>query len=272
MRGTRLRAALIGHPVAHSLSPTLHRAAGAACGIPVDYGLVDVEPGAVVAAVGRLRADGLHGINITAPHKAEALGAVDRLTPAAEAIGVVNTLVFGPDGVLGDNTDGPGFGATLGAAEGERAIVLGAGGAARAVVWALLQAGCGRIDLLNRTPRRAEALCASLADGRLHPGPLAAAPALMTDADRLVDTLPGGAAVDLGLPFAALPAHARIHTLDYGQRADPLRRAVADRRPFEDGLAMLAWQGVFAFARWTGTTPAIRPVLDALKLAADASD
>ncbi len=273
-----LRAALIGHPVGHSVSPALHRAAGAACGIAVEYDLVDVPPGAVAAAVSRLRARGLNGINITAPHKAEALASADRLTATARAIGVVNTLVFGPDGVVGDNTDGPGFRAALEAGRRDpakrSAILLGAGGAARAVAWALLAAGFQRVDVLNRTAQRAADLCVALDNGtgRLHPGPLTDASRRMAGADLLVDSLPGGAAVGLGLPFDVLDPAAQIISLDYGRRADPLRRAVDRRRVFGDGLPMLAWQGVFAFARWTGVTPPIRPVLDALRLAADAPD
>ncbi len=271
---SRLRAALIGHPVAHSLSPALHRAAGAACGIAVDYDLIDVPPGGVAAAVARLRGAGLAGVNITAPHKAEAAACADRLTPAARAIGVVNTLVFGAE-LLGDNTDGPGFRAALHPATVSappRAVVLGAGGSARAVVWALLDIGCPRVDVLNRTEARARRLCAAFGSPRLRPGPLADAAARMAGAGLLVDSLPDGAAAALGLPFEALAADARIHGLDYGHRADPLRAAVGGRRPFVDGLSMLAWQGVVAFERWTGVRPPIQPVLDALGMAADAAD
>lgn len=266
-----LRAALIGHPVRHSLSPTLHQAAGAACGVAVDYRLIDVPPGGVAEAIARLRAAGLRGINVTAPHKAEATACADRLTDAARAIGVVNTLAFDPDGVLGDNTDGPGFSAALGALPGPRAAVIGAGGAARAVVWALLDAGAARIDVLNRDPERARALCDALDPARARPGPLAAT-ARLAGADLLVVAIPNAGSAALALPFDALAPHARIVGLDYGRRAEPLRRAVGGIRPFSDGLGMLAWQGVLAFARWTGREPPIGPVREALAVAAATAD
>lgn len=273
-RPERLRVALIGHPVRHSLSPTLHRAAGRACGIDVDYALVDVEPGRVAAAIEGLRSRGLRGVNITAPHKAEAMAAVDRLAPVAAAIGVVNTLVFGPGAVVGENTDGPGFRAAVAdrCPAPRRALVLGAGGAARAVVWALLDLGCAQVDVLNRTPARADALCAASGDARLRPGALSDAGRRLAGCDLLVDTLPGGRAVGLDLPLDAMAPEGRVESLDYGRRAEPLRRFVGLRRPFGDGLAMLAWQGVFAFARWTGVQPPFAPVFDALEVAADPAD
>lgn len=260
---TRLRAGLIGHPVAHSLSPVLHRAAGQSCGIEVEYGLFDVSPADVEARLVSLRAAGLAGVNVTAPHKLAAAQFADALTPAARAVGVCNTLVFGAT-VLGDNTDVEGFARALGPLPGPRAAVFGAGGAARAVVQALLDAGIERVAVVNRTTERAAALRDAFADPRVE---VADRDAAIADADLLVDCLPSPAAL-LALPFDRLAPAARIVTLRYGSGAEPLRRAVGDRRPFDDGLAMLAWQGIAAFARWTGQIPAPGAVLDALRVAA----
>lgn len=263
-----LRAGLVGHPVAHSLSPALHRAAGLSCGVAVEYALFDVMPGEVERRFAELRAAGLAGVNITAPHKGAAARWADALTPAARAVGACNTLVFGAR-VLGDNTDVEGFARALGPLPGPRAVVLGAGGAARAVVWALLGAGIERVVVLNRTVARAEALRSALDDPRIHLAPAAEAARRLTSADLLVDCLPLAAAAPLEtLPFDRLAPTARIMTLRYGPAADALRRAVGDRRPFDDGLAMLAWQGIAAFTRWTGRIPAPEAVLEALRVAA----
>lgn len=267
MIAERLRAGLIGHPVAHSLSPPLHHAAGASCGVDVDYELYDTRPDAVGATLSALRAAGLDGVNVTAPHKAAAAAWVDTLTPAARAVGVVNTIVFdGPGGrTVGDNTDVEGFARAVGPLPGPRAVVLGAGGAARAVVRALLDAGAV-VVVANRTVERAAALCAGLSDAQ--PAPLSAAPAAMEGADLLVDTV-SEPAVAAALPFDALAPGARVMTLRYDRSVDPLRAAIAGRRPLTDGLPMLAWQGIAAFERWTDRTPVPEAVFEALRLAAD---
>lgn len=267
MIAERLRAGLIGHPVAHSLSPHLHRAAGASCGVDVDYRLYDTAPGAVISTLNALRAAGLDGVNVTAPHKAAAAEWVDALTPAARAVGVVNTIVFdGPGGrTLGDNTDVEGFARAVGPLPGPRAVVLGAGGAARAVVRALLDAGA-EVMVANRTVERAAALCDGLDGAR--PVPLSAASSEMAGADLLVDAI-STPLVAAALPFDALAPGARVVTLRYGRSVDSLRAAIAGRRPLTDGLPMLAWQGIAAFERWIDRAPVPAAVFEALRLAAD---
>ncbi|MCB9543574.1 MAG: shikimate dehydrogenase [Myxococcales bacterium] len=243
----------------------LHRAAGQSCGVEVDYGLFDVPPSAVEARLAALREAGLAGVNVTAPHKLAAARFAEVLTPAARAVGVCNTLVFG-EAVVGDNTDVEGFARALGPLPGPRAVVFGAGGAARAVVRALLDDGIEQVVVANRSVARAESLRDAFADRRIAvaPGDPRAA---LDGADLLVDCLPAPAALT-ALPFGRLAADARIVTLRYGSTAEPLRRAVGDRRPFDDGLAMLGWQGIAAFTRWTGRIPAPEAVLAALRVAA----
>lgn len=269
--GPRLRAGLIGQPVAHSLSPPLHRAAGESCGVEVDYRLYATAPDAVDSTLDMLRCAGLDGVNVTAPHKEAAAAWVDALTPVARALGAVNTIIFGgPDGrALGDNTDVEGFARAIDPLPGRRALVLGAGGAARAVVWALLDAGA-EVTVANRSVERAAALCNRLAaDGgaRAQPASLSEAPDVMVGVDLLVDALPTPA-VAAALPFDAMAGGARVMTLRYGPSVDPLRAAVGGRRPLRDGLAMLAWQGIAAFERWTGRAPVPAAVFEALRLAA----
>ena len=167
---------LIGWPVSHSVSPAMHNAAFAALGLDWAYVPLPVNPAgragdaAVAAAVRGLAALGLRGANVTIPHKQAVMAAVDSLTPAAAAIGAVNTLVVGEEGTLiGDNTDAPGFVADLRAhgvePAGGHGLVLGAGGSARAIVYGLAEAGAAAITVLNRTPERAQAL-ALAAQGR----------------------------------------------------------------------------------------------------------
>ncbi|MEZ4434293.1 MAG: NAD(P)-binding domain-containing protein [bacterium] len=270
---TTLRAGLIGRPVAHSFSPTLHRAAGESCGVAVDYRLYDTAPEDVADRLDALRAAGLDGVNITAPHKAAAAAWVERvgaLTPAARAVGVVNTVVFGAPAPIGDNTDVEGFAHALGPVLERRALLVGAGGAARAVARALLDAGV-EVTVVNRTPARAEALRAAMGDdaARVTARGLDAAADAVAGVELVVDALPTPA-IAAALPFEATAPGARIVTLRYGPSVEPLRAAVRGRRPFDDGLAMLAWQGIAAFRRWTAREPVPEAVLDALRVAASA--
>src|SRR5437899_2992567 len=173
MRGSAWRAgggthvaAVIGSPVRHSLSPVIHNAAFAALDLDWAYVAFEVEAGAGARAVDAMRVLGLRGLSVTMPHKADVAGAVDRLTPTAEALGAVNTVAWGPRlALVGDNTDGPGFIDAVRIDEGfdpvgRRALVVGAGGGARAVVRALAHAGVGEIVVVNRTAERAEAAVA----------------------------------------------------------------------------------------------------------------
>ncbi len=160
---------LTGHPLGHSLSPQLHNAALAALGLEGAYRLYPVAPlpegqAALAELVGRLRSGELHGLNVTIPHKQAVMPLLDRLSPAARAIGAANTLVLRGGELLGENTDAPGFlvdlhtrlGAHLPRGSG-RALVLGAGGSARAVVYALAGAGW-QVRLAARRTTQAAAI------------------------------------------------------------------------------------------------------------------
>ncbi|MFM7175281.1 MAG: shikimate dehydrogenase, partial [Caldilinea sp.] len=162
---------LIGWPVSHSVSPAMHNAAFAERGLNWCYVPLPVDPlrpGAVGDAVRGIRALGMVGVNVTVPHKQAVIPFLDRLEPAAEAMGAVNTIVASSDGtLLGDNTDAPGWLADLRShgvePAGERALVLGAGGSARAVVYGLALAGARQITVANRNLEKASALVAQLA-------------------------------------------------------------------------------------------------------------
>ncbi|HSD78786.1 MAG TPA: shikimate dehydrogenase [Solirubrobacteraceae bacterium] len=164
----RTRLGVLGWPVAHSRSPAMHNRALAHLGLAGSwrYQLLPVPPALFAETVRALPGAGFRGANVTIPHKEASLALSDAATPAARAIGAVNTLTFADDGTIAaDNTDAPGFLDALGGPErvaGRSALVLGAGGSARAVVWALRGAGAADVAVWNRTPERAEALARDL--------------------------------------------------------------------------------------------------------------
>lgn len=251
-------AAVIGHPVAHSLSPALHAAGFASLGVDWVYVAFDVAPGTAHDAVTAMRALGLGGLSVTMPHKEDVARAVDRLTPAAATLASVNTMSWTDDGWLeGASTDGAGFLASLTDAEvevrGQRVGVLGAGGAARAIVDALAGAGAAEIVVANRSEARAH-VAAALAPGVAHAG----SPAEAAACDVLVNATPMGMGSDRTMPVDAALLHAGQAVVDivYHPLRTPLLDAAAQRgaRPV-DGLGMLVHQAALQQRRWLGTTP-----------------
>lgn len=261
---------IIGWPVEHSLSPTMHNAAFAALGLNWVYLPLSVPPGRVEAALRGLLALGFRGANVTVPHKEAVMPHLGCITEVAQAIGAVNTLVVGEDGRLtGDNTDGAGFLAALREAgfepQGCRALVLGAGGAARAVVYALATAGA-QVTVLNRTSSRAEALIqhlapavppSSLSSQLLHREILAEE---ATHADLLVNATPVGMwPHGEGSPWPddlPLPSHLTVFDLVYNPlETQLLRQARRVGARTIGGLGMLVHQGALAFELWTGRLP-----------------
>lgn len=156
----RRLAALIGTPIEHSLSPVIHQAAFDASGIDWNYVAFDVAAGRAVDAIAAMRVLGIAGLSVTMPHKHDVAAAVDRLDPAAAALGSVNTVSWIGDELVGSSTDGAGFVASLADdgidVAGAHVAVLGAGGAARSVIDALGRSGAASITVINRTPERAE--------------------------------------------------------------------------------------------------------------------
>jgi shikimate dehydrogenase len=160
----RRLAALIGSPVEHSLSPVIHQAAFDASGDEWSYVAFDVAAGDAAAAIAAMRVLGIAGLSVTMPHKHDVAAAVDRLDPAAAALGSVNTVSWDGDALVGSSTDGAGFVAALAEdgvdVAGVAVAVLGAGGAARSIIEALGRAGAGSIHVVNRTVDRAESATA----------------------------------------------------------------------------------------------------------------
>jgi shikimate dehydrogenase len=266
---------LIGWPTGHSVSPTMHNAAFAALGLDWCYVPLPVatEPATRIGeAVLGVRALGLRGANVTVPHKQAVMPFLDSLTPAAQAIGAVNTIVVQPDGsLLGDNTDAPGFVADLRDhgvdPQGKRVLVLGAGGSSRAVVYGLAAAGARSITVANRTRERASDLVTTL-QPQVPDCPLQHCtlpddlPAIAADHELIVNCTSLGMTPNVdGLPWLPdLPFHPgqAVYDLVYNPRQTRLlAQAEQDGAQAIGGIGMLVWQGAIAFERWTGITPPV---------------
>ena len=256
-----LRAAVVGHPVSHSLSPLIHGAWIAAAGLHADYGRLDPGAEGFTAFVEDQRGDGgLRGVNVTIPFKEAALASADEVTDRARLAGASNLLLFRTDGtVFADNTDGIGLlGALAAQAPGfdpaaGPAVILGAGGAARGAAAALVLAGAPQIRIVNRTRARAQAIAANIG-----------APVIAVDHANLVDVnviinatslgLNGGAGPDIDL--AAAPKTAVVMDMVYRPlRTEFLERAAGHGLRIVDGLEMLIRQAAPSFEAFFGQPP-----------------
>jgi len=265
-------AGVIGWPVAHSRSPLLHGHWLARHGIAGAYIPLPVHPGRLEAALRGLSALGFAGCNVTVPHKEETLALVDSADDIARRIGAANLVVVRPDGSLhGSNTDAYGFLANLRDrvpdwTAGGPAVVVGAGGSARAVVAALCDAGATEIRLINRTPERAELLASSFG-GPVRPVAWAERAAALDGATLLVNTTTQGmqGQPPLDLDLSALSGAAIVTDLIYVPLETPLLAAARARgNVVVDGLGMLLQQAVPSFAAWFGVTPEVTRDLRAL--------
>ena len=269
------RALLIGHPLGHSLSPAFHNAAFRAAGIDATYRLADVPPENLAVTVAALRAADVYGANVTVPYKQDVLPFLDALSDEARALGAVNTIVNGDGKLTGLNTDVPGFAADMRAqgiiVAGQQVVLLGAGGAARAVAAALLGMGVGRLVIANRTPERATAIqrqypAIATATG-IADRDLAAA---LSDTALLINATSVGLHGD-EIPIAAelldlLPPSAVVYDLIY--RPTALLCAAQERNVRAvDGLGMLIRQGALAWEAWTGRAAPLNVMWDAARRA-----
>lgn len=267
-----LRACVIGWPVAHSRSPVTHRYWLRQYGIDGAYEMEAVRPEDLAGFLVSLAARGYAGCNVTLPHKEAALRAADSADAAAAAVGAANTLWLDPDYTLhATNTDGYGFITNLGLEapdwnRGRRKVmVLGAGGAARAIVHALLEAGASRVVLANRTRDRAEALARAF-------GPAvevidwAKRESALSGCGLLVNTTSLGLSGKdpLEIDLAALPPDAVVADTVYSPLETGLLAAARARGNHAvDGLGMLLHQAVPGFERWFGVRPEVTPELRA---------
>jgi shikimate dehydrogenase len=263
---TRL-AVVIGDPVEHSLSPALHSAAFAASGIDAVFVAVRVARDQLAAALAGLRAMGVLGISVTVPHKQAVMALVDRLDGLAARVGAVNCVSVAADGALvGHNTDAPGFVDSAGPVAGQRVVLLGAGGAARAVAAGLADAGVSQLVAVARRPDAVDWT-------RARPWTAEVLAELCPSCDLLVDCTSLGldpaaeGRVPAAVPLERLPATARVATLVYHRDTALLAAARARGLAVLDGRAMLLHQGARAFFLWTGQPAPI----DAMAAALDAA-
>jgi len=273
---TAKRAGVMGWPVAHSRSPRLHGYWLKHYSIDGSYVHLPVAPSDLADALSHLEANGFAGVNLTVPHKEAALSLVDEVSPQAARIGAINTIFVNNGRLTGTNTDAYGFMAALKDSApaydptARPAVVIGAGGAARAVCFALQDAGCPDIRLVNRTLSRAQALARDFGK------PVAAHDwdrrnQSVSDAGLVVNCttmgMTGQAPLDVDL--ALLPASAVVNDIVYTPLETPLLATARARgHGVVDGLGMLLYQAQAGFEGWFGVKPAVTPALRAHVLGA----
>ena len=269
------RVVLIGHPVAHSLSGAMQQAAFDAAGIDARYELWDRAPIVLPEAIEEVRGDGFLGANVTIPHKERVVPLIDKLTEEAQATGAVNTLTREGRRLVGHNTDVPGFVVALDKLVGRQkmpraAVVLGAGGGSRAVVYGLIRAGFQRIVVFNRHLHRAEGLVRYFAKSAAHMD-LKAMPwhesiieAELAKTKVLINATSIGLNDDVSpVPAEVLTGDLLVLDLIYN-RTRLLRDAESAGAVALDGETMLLHQGAAAFALWTGQSAPLEVMSEAL--------
>jgi shikimate dehydrogenase len=262
------RFAVIGHPVSHSLSPRIHSAFARQTGIALEYTAIDATPEDFDAVLAEFAAEGGVGANITLPHKTRAAQICTHLSEAAQRAGAVNTLIRSATGWHGDNTDGVGLVRDLTERHGldlraRRTLLIGAGGAARGVAPALLDALIGDLYIVNRTPERADALADALAQpGRVHPRYLEDVGNL-GNFDLVINATSAARGSALPpLPVNVIAPRGAAVDLSYGEAAVPFLAWARSARAHDciDGLGMLVEQAAESFQRWHN----VRPETDAV--------
>lgn len=266
MRDVVRKAAITGHPVTHSRSPLVHGYWLKKHNISGSYGRLDVSPEEAVDFYRNFARSGLNGANVTVPHKEVAAAACDWLDDAACAMGAANTLWLDDTGRLcGANTDGLGFLGNLDQqapdwdVSRESAVVLGAGGAARAVVWALLSRKFTTVHIVNRTFEKAKALVEEFGSGTIAHG-WDKLGTVLGEADLLVNTTALGMTgkAPLEIDLTPLPETALVTDIVYAPvETDLLKQAAKRGHQTVDGLGMLLHQAVPGFERWFGVRPEV---------------
>lgn len=267
---------VIGHPIAHSLSPRMHNAAFAADGADYAYVAMDVRPERLEKAVAGLSALGFVGFNVTMPHKETIIPLLDRLDDPARISGAVNTVVVRDGDLYGMNTDGSGFVEACSESgvefAGKRILLLGAGGAAAAIAVAVLGEKAGGLVIANRTRGRAEGLAEKVAgiggDTKISAIPLERAAEESTEAEVIVNTTYLGMKGDdrMPIPVECLGKDKAVCDTVYrrGATTELIRRARELDATVVPGGRMLLYQGVQAQRAWTGREPNVEVMRSAL--------
>jgi shikimate dehydrogenase len=266
---------IIGDPVAHSLSPAMHNAAFRALKLDFAYVAFRVTPKEVGRAIEGVRALRIAGVNVTVPHKERVIKWLDSISPTARRAGAVNTIVNRNGRLHGENTDVAGFLRAVQDAKvsvrGCRALVIGAGGVARAVLTALAQGEAAAVAITNRTALRARRLAAIFDSPALHtsavPVALLREPLLLSNVDLVINATSVGLHGEPFFPlsYKATPQSCLFVDLIYGRRTDFLTRAARAQRRSLDGSGMLVHQGAAAFALWTARAAPVTVMRAALR-------
>ncbi|RPJ26655.1 MAG: shikimate dehydrogenase [Chloroflexi bacterium] len=275
---------LMGYPLGHSLSPKIHAAALRSCGLEGEYSLFPVHPDdrqSLKNLLARVRSGEIQGLNVTIPHKQNVIPYLDELTPTAEAIGAVNTIYLRGNNLIGDNTDAPGFLKDLNHFLANHqsqitkspnhqitksSIILGSGGSARAVVYALLKDGW-KVTIAARRIEQANELAKQFANVEVIEYNVQTFKLL--NMELIINTTPVGMTPNIdGSPWPenlAFPARAAIYDLVYNPRETKLvRQACLQGLPAITGLGMLIEQAALSFEIWTGHKPAREIILDSV--------
>lgn len=273
---------IIGDPIKHSRSPLIHNAAIAELGLDYVYVPFHVEPDNLGAAIEGFKATNVVGINVTIPHKQNVMSYLDEISKEATLIGAVNTLIFRDGAIIGENTDAPGFLHAmqedgLDVPQGEAAVVIGAGGSARAIVVALALAGVQTICITNRTVSRAVALATDLSEKTgvsiygigLDDSKL---PHAVGTSQLIVNT--ASTSMDVSHPLLIDPEwlepQSIVYDIVYTPPETRLLQAAAEKDCHTiGGLGMLVHQGAIAFEKWTGINPPVEIMRQALQGAFD---
>jgi shikimate dehydrogenase len=263
------RLGVLGWPVAHSRSPAIHNAALRALGMDDwHYQLLPVPPELFAETTRALGGAGFVGANVTIPHKQAALALADSASEAAKAIGAANTLTFAADGAIAaENTDAPGLIAAIDEPlDGKRALVLGAGGSARAAVWALREAGAAEVAIWNRTSERAAALARELGASAVDAAAAADVLVNCTAVGLTQAADAGGELAQLGLTPALLGEFETVVDLVYREGpTELLAAAQAHGVRTLDGLQILVAQGALSFELWTGREAPLQAMHEAAR-------
>jgi shikimate dehydrogenase len=264
------RYAVMGNPISHSKSPSIHRLFATQTGQALTYDRIQPDPAAFAEEISAFFAQGGKGLNLTVPFKEEAFRYADELTPRAQKAGAVNTLMLRENGsVLGDNTDGAGLVADLHnlgwQLTGSRVLLLGAGGAARGVVQPLLEENPARLVIANRTPDKARAI-AEIFTGRVEFSDYSSL------AGQAFDLIINATSASLGgelppLPNNLVTLQTHVYDMMYGSEPTVFLRWAQEQGAghLADGLGMLVEQAAEAFHLWRSVRPQTAPVINALR-------
>jgi shikimate dehydrogenase len=259
-----LKAGVIGYPVKHSLSPKLHSYWLRQLRIEGEYVAKEVKPEDLLNTIKTLSESGFIGVNLTIPHKKHAIPMLDEIDDVARDIGAVNTIVVKSGKLIGSNTDAYGFSENIRphlSKKRSKAVVLGAGGAAPAVIYALRNEQFEKIIVLNRTEEKSHEI-ANLFGGLVEVAAWDKRSTILEGADLLVNTTSLGMAgkEPLDIDLSALPKHALVTDIIYTPLITPLLAAAKARgKPVVDGLGMLIYQAVPGFEAWFGKKPEVTP-------------